>query len=146
MTVDPINRGFKCFCPPFRRGKYCQIKLMSSSMLILNDTIGMVSNSSNPKNNSIQTLTSSTIFTPVSRKQHSSGLFNINTLVKANHTAPPLFKFKPESSTHANRTTKLTFIPISDKFKQPCNYDTCQLGKCLDNDTCQCVLVSNIKN
>lgn len=31
-----------------------------------------------------------------------------------------------------------TFVPTSD-YQELCNYNTCQLGKCLPNGTCECV-------
>ena len=128
---------------------------MSSSMLIMNDTLPLTNNDDktlsnttvssilvNSKNETLVPMNSTKIVSTSSKKQHSNGLFDINTLVKTKYTPPAQFKFKPESS--ANITTKpfsLTYIPISDNFREPCNYDTCQLGKCLANGTCQCVLV-----
>ena len=108
---------------------------LNNTSLVRNETL---SNKNTLQSNSTKSVSTS------SKKQHSNGLFNINTLNKTKHAPPAQFKFKPESAS--NQTTKavfLTFIPISDNFKEPCNYDTCQLGKCLANGTCECVLVKN---
>jgi len=42
----------------------------------------------------------------------------------------------------ANLITKAvlnTYIPKGENFMGSCNYNTCQLGKCLKNGTCECV-------
>ena len=112
--------------------------LSNTSFFIMQVRNETLSNQKTPQSNSTKIVSTS------SKKQHSNGLFNINTLNKTKHAPPAQFKFKPESAS--NQTTKavfLTFIPISDNFKEPCNYDTCQLGKCLANGTCECVLVRN---
>lgn len=48
---------------------------------------------------------------------------------------------KPVSYKQRNVTTRglyNTFVPTSD-YQELCNYNTCQLGKCLSNGTCECV-------
>ena len=67
-------------------------------------------------------------------------------LLKINETnTEPDDSFRTTINQHErvlNITTRAilnTFVPISEFYNEPCNFDTCQLGKCLKNGTCECI-------
>lgn len=78
--------------------------------------------------------------------QQNSNMFNTSRiLIKDTVSNDRLHAMKPnvdaiKFNVHQklNTSTLNTFVPKMENVG-PCNYDTCQLGKCLDNGTCECV-------
>lgn len=94
-----------------------------------NDAVTSVYNSSEVSDDSM--LSSSTMPTHITTQtinyvNTTNESLNLTLIEPENNTFIPITK-------HPN-----TFVPSSEMY-EACNYDTCQLGKCLKNGTCQCV-------
>lgn len=120
ITLSEDFEGFKCICFGNSQGKYCQQQIKKSDDVfkpleavaieeVISDAVVEPTSSNAFEELSIIGLTSTQIIT-------TSELSMISTTT-----------IKPSN----------LFIPL--KNVEPCNHNTCQLGRCLENGTCQCI-------
>ncbi len=109
ITLSNDVEGFKCICFGNSQGKYCQNQIKKNDELF--KPMEAVA---------IEEVTSDTSTTTTS-------------LMTTTVTTKTTTLTEPTTTTADLRT----FIPINDF--EPCNHNTCQLGRCLENGTCQCI-------
>lgn len=153
ITLEDTN-SYKCLCPKSRTGTYCQYLInnlddkkdelesdFSEETEIENLTSLLTSLTS------LFTLSSDLVTTTPNLKPSTSSKIQLKTTTQINENltnTKSIFIQNVTNNTSTNKPkTKLisilnTFVPKLD-VQSECNYDTCQLGKCLSNGTCECV-------
>lgn len=159
ITLDNESKQFKCLCTSFRRGKYCHIKLLGVNEAIEESTENstdfeqLTSLLSSLTDEATTATVTSTISTTTEgfnlTSLENSSLLNeeFNSTIQFNLTDwqnfTGIFNSTLElkidlAENSSTRVPPNTFIPKSD-YQEKCNFDTCQLGKCLVNGTCECI-------
>jgi hypothetical protein len=167
IVLDSEARSFKCLCTIYRRGKYCQLRVNSQPSDTVMDYyseyssefVDATATSSSPSSSSASSTTLPTSSSSqLSKNLNEEALSNlkiylfnsINRTISENSDRSKSDNFyhylavnttKPSLMPQRNVTTRglyNTFIPKSE-YQGMCNYNTCQLGKCLTNGTCECV-------
>lgn len=147
MLEDSTHLQFKCLCPYYATGKYCEFKLANMTHQLFNNGTNQTTLRTPTTANFTQTLVNRTAKIGAQynmTERLKSFVSNITSHLSSNRSANGRYKNHRRPMMSAMRqivssvTTKSsTFIPRQNNSL--CNFQTCQLGKCLSNGTCQCV-------
>ena len=109
ITLSEELEGFKCICFGNSQGKYCQHQIKKNEDLF-------------------KPLEAVALEEVDIEPQTTTETIDIHS-----KTVPVVTK-----TTIAVTTTAVnTYIPLNSI--EPCNHNTCQLGRCLENGTCECI-------
>ena len=108
ITLSEDLEGFKCICFGNSQGKYCQQQIKKSEDLF----------------KPLEAVAIEEVTTDVPMELSTS-------------TSTDVVTINTETSTQKSTTMSLLNLFIPSKKIEPCNHNTCQLGRCLENGICR---------
>jgi hypothetical protein len=111
ITLSEDLEGFKCICFGNSQGKYCQQQIKKSEDLFKPLEAVAIEEVTTDVPSELSSSTSTEVVTSN----------NETSTKKSTSTTSPLNSFVPSKNI------------------EPCNHNTCQLGRCLENGLCQCI-------
>ena len=104
-------------------------------------TTGLISETDFTKIDNFTQLETSTVATSLNRTLPFNATSKIATISLTTSLIESNYTTRPTNNTNLNITAR-GLVDMSNNYydnNEPCNFNNCKLGKCLLNDTCECV-------